>query len=329
MEPVEKKEEHRILKPYHGVIALVISALTIFVIGPFLSRYFGAPVSILAELLLLVGAVCIPIAAGVDLRKVFPLDVPTLEGTIGTLLLYGAVQPAVILISLLLNRLFPQALREVSQGMSQLVFGFPVWMVLVIITVLPSICEEAVFRGVLLHSVKGRIRNKWIIIIATGIIFGAFHGNVLRAIPTSILGMVLGYLMIETGNLFYSVMFHFINNFMAVVPILLLQALYNYTGGGSIMQAYETMGVTQIPLLTIGIYIIYAAVIPFGAYAGNYLLHIGKPGYQAPLFAKEHRRTHIILGIVTVAIILFGIFTMIFSLAVEQDLIRSMVRIAG
>lgn len=327
MEPMEKNVEKRSLKPYHGLIAIIVTGFIIFVMAPLLSRYLGVSVNILSQLMLLAVAVIIPVAARVDLRKVFPLEVPTLEGTVGTLLLYSATQAGTMVIALVLNRLFPQSIHEVNQGMSQLIFSLPALVVMVMVIILPAICEEAVFRGVFLQGLSGRMKNKWMIMIVTGVIFGAFHGNVLRAIPTALIGMILAYLVLETGNIFYSMMFHFLNNLIAIVPVLLLQYLYDFMGSGSVMQSYEQAGVMQIPLLTIGFYVLYASVIPFGFYAGNYLLHIGKPGYEAPLFSKEHKKTYIILGSITVGIIVFGFCLIMFSFITEQGLLRNMIQI--
>lgn len=72
----------------------------------------------------------------------------------------------------------------------------------VIVSISPAICEEAVFRGVVMHSFDNG-KNKWIAIVVTGLIFGAFHGNIWRFVPTALLGIMLGYIVYETDNIIY------------------------------------------------------------------------------------------------------------------------------
>ena len=60
----------------------------------------------------------------------------------------------------------------------------------------------------------------------------------------------------------------------------------------------------QIPLVSIGIYTIFAAAAPFGLYLGNYLLHHKKDMRRT--FIPERNGWKTILGILLPTVLLFG-----------------------
>ena len=89
-------------------------------------------------------------------------------------------------------------------------------LVLLVVAVTPAICEEIAFRGALLTCFRGK-RSKWTGIIIVGLFFGACHGSVWRMVPTAILGLVMGYVLFETENIFYCMLIHFTNNAFSVI----------------------------------------------------------------------------------------------------------------
>jgi sodium transport system permease protein len=96
--------------------------------------------------------------------------------------------------------------------------GEPVSAIKIFIAVAISaaICEEFLFRGPILSGIKSKFSKKSSIIIV-GILFGLFHMNLYRFIPTSLLGMLITYIVISTGSILNGILFHLINNGSAVV----------------------------------------------------------------------------------------------------------------
>jgi sodium transport system permease protein len=87
----------------------------------------------------------------------------------------------------------------------------------------PAICEELVFRGVLLQSL-GREMRAWRAVIVTAAVFGAFHlsfETALRFLPTAWVGLLMGYVVWHSRSIFASMLMHFANN--AFVVLLLWQ----------------------------------------------------------------------------------------------------------
>jgi sodium transport system permease protein len=94
--------------------------------------------------------------------------------------------------------------------------GMPAWQLLLYIAVLPAICEELAFRGMLLSGLRGRLRPAGLI-IGIGVIFGLFHVTLYRLVPTAALGMVLTAIALMTGSIFPGMLLHAGNNALGVL----------------------------------------------------------------------------------------------------------------
>ena len=94
--------------------------------------------------------------------------------------------------------------------------GMPVWQLILYIAVLPAICEELAFRGMLLSGLRRRLRPAGLI-IGIGVIFGLFHVTLYRLVPTAALGMVLTAIALMTGSIFPGMLLHAGNNALGVL----------------------------------------------------------------------------------------------------------------
>jgi sodium transport system permease protein len=94
--------------------------------------------------------------------------------------------------------------------------GMPTWQLLLYIAILPAICEELAFRGMLLSGLKRRFRPA-ILVIGIGIIFGFFHMTLYRIAPTAALGMILTAIALMTGSVFPGMLLHAGNNALGVL----------------------------------------------------------------------------------------------------------------
>ncbi len=83
-----------------------------------------------------------------------------------------------------------------------------------IIAVSPGICEEVLFRGVMLDTYS-KIGYKKSIII-TALLFGMFHFNILNFVGPTILGIVFGIMVYKTNSIYSSMIGHTINNGIAL-----------------------------------------------------------------------------------------------------------------
>ena len=99
------------------------------------------------------------------------------------------------------------------------------WLV-ALLALTPAICEEAVFRGVLLAGTRGR-GSAVRVAVFNGLVFGAFHisfESAFRFLPTAWLGFILAWAVLSTRSIWVGVLMHFVNNgsivLIASVPAL-------------------------------------------------------------------------------------------------------------
>jgi Predicted metal-dependent membrane protease len=292
------------LKPYHGitVFALVILAM-IFIAAPIQSVWgiYGVAVT---ELMILALGLVPAIFLKADLRDMFPVKKPMLRQITGILVMWVGSYLTVILITLITGYLFPEGLTQVNNGIQSVTTSVPMGIAFIIIAVMPAVCEEALHRGFILSSMYS-LKNKWYIILCMGIIFGIFHLDPYRFLPTAVLGMMMTYIMIETKNILMPALFHLFNN--------ALTTFVSFTGK---TQAAASGATLAVPLNAIAAYLIIGAAVPFILLLGARLIH--KKGQteegNISTVKKGRRKTVMAAVICSVVMAATGIVTMGFSI---------------
>lgn len=94
---------------------------------------------------------------------------------------------------------------------------------LIVIAVLPAIGEEVVFRGVLQRKLNFITGNPHIAIWTAAIFFSAIHLQFYGFFPRMLLGALFGYIYYWSGNLWYPIFAHFVNNGFTLVMLYLYQ----------------------------------------------------------------------------------------------------------
>lgn len=95
-----------------------------------------------------------------------------------------------------------------------------------LIAIVPAVGEEFIFRGALQRIFHQWSRNAHVAVIISALIFSAIHFQFYGFLPRFVLGLVLGYMMVTTGNIWVPVMGHFFNNAAAVITFFIV---HNYT----------------------------------------------------------------------------------------------------
>jgi len=88
------------------------------------------------------------------------------------------------------------------------------WKLLFVIAVTPAVCEELLFRGVILSGL--RRYGYWPAIVISSLLFALAHASIYRLLPTFCLGLLLGYIVVKTGSIYCSMLLHALNNGVAV-----------------------------------------------------------------------------------------------------------------
>lgn len=259
---MEKRK--RRLNPLYGIAAFVIIMLLfLFVFAP-LQYYFGMLGLALTELGLLGATLLAVRLTGQSFRDVFPVRMPKIGQVVGTLMLWGGFFLLVMLVTLVLMYFFPEGLLDVSSSMNSVFSTVPAPVRFFIIAVMPAVCEEAMHRGFIQYTFQS-IRKDWVIILCIGLIFGIFHMDPYRFLPTALLGIGLAYVMQKSHNLVLPALYHFANNFLSFLSSLAA------TGDVSAQSASLMMNRSYI-LLSLGVYLLIGALAPVLLYAGSYLL---------------------------------------------------------
>ncbi|MCD9016084.1 CPBP family intramembrane glutamic endopeptidase [Parachryseolinea silvisoli] len=98
-------------------------------------------------------------------------------------------------------------------------------LAVVVVSILPGIGEELVFRGIIQREFYRATRNIHVSIWVSAAIFSAIHIQFYGFVPRMLLGALFGYLYYWSGSLTMSMLAHLFNNGMMVV------ALYFYQQG--------------------------------------------------------------------------------------------------
>lgn len=163
-----------------------------------------------------------------DLRRTLALRSPGARGTLAALLVVAGGVPLGWAIGWLQTFFLPLP-REFMLAMEKLLTagdpGRMIWL-LFLVALTPAVCEELVFRGVLLQGL-GREMPMWRAVGLSALIFGAFHlsfETAIRFLPTAWIGLLVGVVVWRTRSLFAGMLMHFVNN-AAAVAILSIPAL--------------------------------------------------------------------------------------------------------
>jgi membrane protease YdiL (CAAX protease family) len=93
--------------------------------------------------------------------------------------------------------------------------SLPDLQTLIFLCVLPAVCEETAFRGLLLGGLSMRWR-KLPAIAVSAIFFAVFHVYWFRFVPTAVLGVLLGLCTLYTRSLVPAMLWHALNNSLAI-----------------------------------------------------------------------------------------------------------------
>lgn len=159
---------------------------------------------------------------------------------------------------------------------SDMIMGAPLPLLFLLTVVLAPIFEELIFRKLLLDRLS--VYGSRFAILVTAVAFGLFHGNLDQFFYATLVGIVLGYVAIKSGNWLFSVIVHAVMNFLGgVVPLLINDSLVRYT---ELMEKMleDPMAYTSIPAeyaLDVFVIMIYSGIVSTLVIGGIVLLILG------------------------------------------------------
>ena len=159
----------------------------------------------------------------------FGLRVPRPVFLIGGVLLGLSLWPIVMWLTTIWHGLYGEIagvearnawsnqLLEHTKAMAEKIQLMPWWTIGLCLAIAPAVCEEFFFRGMLQRSLLKK-QSPWQAIAISALVFGGFHtinNSVVaidRLIPTTLVGIVLGYLAYKSNSILPGVILHAIHN---------------------------------------------------------------------------------------------------------------------
>lgn len=96
--------------------------------------------------------------------------------------------------------------------------NFGTYLIYVFVSCLvPAFCEDLLFRGVIASGLKEK--GFKVALYGSAIIFTFMHGNPEQTVHQFIIGLIVGYIFLKSGNVWLGILVHFVNNFVAVTSV--------------------------------------------------------------------------------------------------------------
>jgi len=88
----------------------------------------------------------------------------------------------------------------------------------------PALCEEIAFRGFILSGLR-HMGHRWVAILVSSVFFGATHGILQQSLPACAIGIVIGYVAVQTHSLLPCIVLHFVYNSMSIVLAMVIPTI--------------------------------------------------------------------------------------------------------
>src|SRR5574337_1093837 len=89
------------------------------------------------------------------------------------------------------------------------------WLLVFYLAIVPALCEELFFRGYTLSGLRSTL-GKAAAVGITALAFGMTHYSAQRLVPTTVLGLLLGLLVVQYGSIWPAMIAHFLHNAISV-----------------------------------------------------------------------------------------------------------------
>lgn len=98
--------------------------------------------------------------------------------------------------------------------------GAELTLVVVLLAILPAICEEFFFRGFLQRQLKRLFNNEVSAVFAAAFIFSAIHFQFQGFLPRMALGIILGFSLMWTKSIWIPIVLHATHNLFSLLGFL-------------------------------------------------------------------------------------------------------------
>lgn len=194
-----------------GVLILVVK---------FFAQFFVSPTMSLTSQLLLVqvGMILTPCLIMAVLltrspRRALRIHRVQISHVLAAIMIGFALHPSYKVLGEAILDIYPIAPETVLflQQFQSNMLQKPLWFIILLMAVLPAICEELAYRGFIFG---GLLRQQGLLraIVVSALLFGFAHAILQQSISASVMGLILGFIAWRTGGVICTIIVHLINN---------------------------------------------------------------------------------------------------------------------
>ncbi|MDD6328712.1 MAG: ABC transporter permease [Lachnospiraceae bacterium] len=204
-------------------LVLSVTAVAIIYIGGSIALKHSVGSLILTQFFILSLPVAAVLYSKKDFARTFRVKGCSWRAFVGGgIMIAGAICLGVI-VTALAEKIFPEGAKMLQQTSGSLVFG-SFFKTLLLVAILPAVCEELMFRGFVLSAFEAKLKPGVAIALSSAI-FGVYHMSIVRFFPTMLLGAIICFVSYKTKSIFPGMMMHAMNNALSVVAMFYPKAV--------------------------------------------------------------------------------------------------------
>jgi len=287
---MQKLTNQERLRPWMGFALFGITMAIFLTVCVWMQQNWGIAGLVLTELLIAGIAIVFCLIRKVKISEVLPIKKITLRDFAGCVVLLIGTYLISMLSVFITAFIFPSSASEAGElGSFLYEKGLGLIPLLLIVAVLPGICEETLHRGALLSTFRG-LDKEWIAVLCVGLFFSLNHVSILRGPFTFMLGAVFAYIVIKKNNILLTMIMHsMLNSFSVIV------SYFSYKNNVTVNTDIS------VDASSLGLYTAALFFAPLVFVAGKKLL-----------LPETHKKKHFaIAGIVSAAMLIVGIVLMV------------------
>ena len=282
---MQKLTDQERLRPWMGFAFFGFIMVFFITVCAYMQNAWGIPGLVLTELFLAGFSMLFIAIRKVKLKEAFPMKKISVREFFGCLILLIGGYLFSILSVMLMAVIFPDSYQEAVSLSGFLYDGKMNFLTtLLVVAILPGICEETLHRGAILSTFRS-FKHDWVAIVLVGLFFSINHLSILRGPFTFIVGMLLAYVVVKRNNILLSMMMHTMLNSFSVI-------LSYFSFSQEDVEAAAEVGVT---VQSLGVYMILGCAAPLLLVLGMQLIN-----------PEGHKWTRYLIAGILAAVMLFG-----------------------
>lgn len=238
------------------VICLVVVFMLMVYIGSIFSARDVFVGTIVTQLIILITPLLLTWYMKTDKKDLFSLKAPKRYMIPASAFLYIGCFLLELVVVYGLTKVFPQSTENINMAFDE-IMNHSFLAVVFVVAVMPAIGEELLFRGLTFGSLNSKYKAVWAILVSS-LVFGLYHGSVVKLLPTSMLGACFAYIVYKGGSIYITMSLHFLNNFISVVSMKKPELIEKIS---PVLVKEELSSIEIIAMTTIGVIALIAGLL--------------------------------------------------------------------